>query len=923
MYKKSKITVISELRDFLQLKRKLSFEDPSINPISSLAHDVSRKLVSGELDFDIISSIIESLAEELTNIRIVNLSNIKNFNIENLVNKISEKNKLTNFKKYKKFWMSLKIGTVFTAHPTFNISNKTWQKIVNETQSPQRTNSFHNLKQRRTNKTSLVEEHKAVIAAINYFWDARHKICNEVLIQGNKRWPGEFKVFIPNIINCSTWVGYDLDGRTDIKWIDSFIFRLEEKYLMLQKVDRQLNGVITKKNNKKNLNIMNLSKKCKIFISKTSELLEIIKSDNQLKLKLFQEKFDQLDSQYFNSKTFAIKIMNIAKIEKDKKLSHKLILIASEISNRGFGIGEIQLRFNALQLHNALRGTLEISTESASVRTDLNRLSKLIDEVKVQKLNFFDIDDEPTTAKRQLMLASLILKYIDKSTPIRILIAECEHPATIITALYFAKKYGVEKLLDISPLFETSISIERGARIMEQALDCIPFLENIILRKRITIQTGFSDAGRFMGQITSALAVERLQVKLSEVISRKLKKNIEVVIFNTHGESIGRGGHPNGIEERNKYIFSSFARKSFTNKGFKFKHETSFQGGDGFLKFGNDKLSLNTICSILETELIPDNFEEDILYADTDFSLDFFITLKNWHENLYSNPDYWQFLDLYSNNLLVPSGSRPNKRTNEFTNERKDPSQIRAISHNAILQQFGYLAHIAGGLGTSVNIDIEKFDYFKKYSKRFKQLLDVGIAAKKLSSLNTPLAYILILDQSYWVGRSYSNSEKPMRKAFRKLSRALKNDVRFEAVKRLINILRDDALDFHSIASSELNLHPEQNERVSLDLIQSLRISLMAHALLITAKLPNFSARDNLTPENLLLSAFKMDLETVISQIKIAFPRIAVDRKFEKDINLKDEYRNIQEDFINPLSICNDLILETGVLISHAFNAHG
>ena len=67
MDKKSKIKVISELKDFLQIKRKLSFEDPSINPISSLAHDVSRKLISGELDFDIISSIIESLAEELTN----------------------------------------------------------------------------------------------------------------------------------------------------------------------------------------------------------------------------------------------------------------------------------------------------------------------------------------------------------------------------------------------------------------------------------------------------------------------------------------------------------------------------------------------------------------------------------------------------------------------------------------------------------------------------------------------------------------------------------------------------------------------------------------------------------------------------------------------------------------------------------------
>ena len=97
----------------------------------------------------------------------------------------------------------------------------------------------------------------------------------------------------------------------------------------------------------------------------------------------------------------------------------------------------------------------------------------------------------------------------------------------------------------------------------------------------------------------------------------------------------------------------------------------------------------------------------------------------------------------------------------------------------------------------------------------------------------------------------------------------------------------------------------------------------MAHALLIIAKLPTFSARDNLTPENLLLSALKMDLETVISQIKVAFPRIAVDRQFGTDMNLKDEYINIQEDFINPLSICNDLIMETGVLISHAFNAHG
>ena len=102
-----------------------------------------------------------------------------------------------------------------------------------------------------------------------------------------------------------------------------------------------------------------------------------------------------------------------------------------------------------------------------------------------------------------------------------------------------------------------------------------------------------------MGQITSSLAVERLQVKLSEVFKEKINKKIEVVIFNTHGESLGRGGHPDGVLERNQYIFSSFARNSFINKGFSFKHETSFQGGDGFLRFGSKSLAEETIHRFL------------------------------------------------------------------------------------------------------------------------------------------------------------------------------------------------------------------------------------------------------------------------------------------------------------------------------------
>ena len=42
-----------------------------------------------------------------------------------------------------------------------------------------------------------------------------------------------------------------------------------------------------------------------------------------------------------------------------------------------------------------------------------------------------------------------------KINPIRFLIAECDYPLTVMTALYFSKLFGVEEKIDISPLFET------------------------------------------------------------------------------------------------------------------------------------------------------------------------------------------------------------------------------------------------------------------------------------------------------------------------------------------------------------------------------------------------------------------------------------------------------------------------------------
>ena len=82
MNKKSIISLIRELKTFLKEKRKLSYEDPSINPVSSLAHLLSRKFVNNEIDFPKINSIIEHLSQELILQRASNLNKNNSFNIK-------------------------------------------------------------------------------------------------------------------------------------------------------------------------------------------------------------------------------------------------------------------------------------------------------------------------------------------------------------------------------------------------------------------------------------------------------------------------------------------------------------------------------------------------------------------------------------------------------------------------------------------------------------------------------------------------------------------------------------------------------------------------------------------------------------------------------------------------------------------------
>ena len=65
--------------------------------------------------------------------------------------------------------------------------------------------------------------------ALAHAQDARDAIVARVLRHAADAWPDEWLALAPLPFRFATWVGYDMDGRTDIKWHTSIAYRLAEK----------------------------------------------------------------------------------------------------------------------------------------------------------------------------------------------------------------------------------------------------------------------------------------------------------------------------------------------------------------------------------------------------------------------------------------------------------------------------------------------------------------------------------------------------------------------------------------------------------------------------------------------------------------------------------------------------------------------
>ncbi len=65
--------------------------------------------------------------------------------------------------------------------------------------------------------------------ALSRAQSARDAMVRTLLASARQSWPDQWRKLAPVPLRFATWVGYDMDGRTDISWATSLRYRLEER----------------------------------------------------------------------------------------------------------------------------------------------------------------------------------------------------------------------------------------------------------------------------------------------------------------------------------------------------------------------------------------------------------------------------------------------------------------------------------------------------------------------------------------------------------------------------------------------------------------------------------------------------------------------------------------------------------------------
>jgi phosphoenolpyruvate carboxylase len=902
-------------------------ETPLFNPVFQLSLDLSRALEGGETSLDDLAALVAELECDGLKARAKKLRRL--LGPPAAANAPDEDE---DFATFAARWQNPQLHAVFTAHPTFLLSPAQSEAVAIAASASTEVDDTVCAVPATHTAVTLEHEHRAAMDAMARAQDARDVIVARLLEEARGRWPEEWRSLRPVPFRFASWVGYDMDGRTDIGWHTSIAFRLQEKAARLARYTASLEAL-----DPAHPLLATLKPATAFAAARAEDFAGDLSTAEALAAAANRLTTHSPD----NLLTLAplIEALESEAGSAPEPRAVALLTLAAAMRADGLGMGWIHFRVNAKQLHNAIRRRLGESDEGIDLASKgaIATLRTMVETAKPLRTNFAALATESSTAIRQFLAMAQILKHIDADAPIRMLVAECEQPATVLAALYFAKLFGVEDKVDVSPLFETETALEHGGRFLDALLAEPAYRAYARARGRVAVQTGFSDAGRFVGQVPAALAIERLQGRLAEAMAANGLSDIAALVFNTHGESMGRGAHPASLQDRLEWPLSPWARRRFARAGIRLEPEVSFQGGDGYLFFATPELALATLSRIAELRPAEADLAApaDPFYHRTDLSLDFYRAVKEHQGDHLASRTYARAVTAFGLGLLNPTGSRVSRRQSDINADREmSLRQIRAIPHNAILQQLGYPVNVIAGIGSAADGNREEIAALLADSPRGRQIMRLVRAANALASIKTVAAYGELFNSAYWASRTYRGTEDHLAGSCAALAEYLVGDDRTGVFRRLASRLRIDALKFHRLLDllpgDTTDTEAREHVRRRIGVLQALRLALLQHMFLKVVAVPAFSRANDISRRDVIDMVLTLRIDEALAQLRRAFPvRVPGPRDFPLDEPSdypdggEEGYGAYERDFMTPIARAQELSLRISTAIANEFGAHG
>ena len=938
----------------LAVMRERATADPFSNPIVLFALDLTRKIDRGELNEEDLDRLVRDLTVQAFAGRASRLGTYLG-ETDPVANRAAIAACVTrlaadgDFDRFRGAVERPVFGIVLTAHPTFAMPltiarslaelacGRTRDDLVLEDAGrADRLAAAHTELHCPPEKLTLDVEHAWSLEALGHAHTAIDQLNRAVFETARAKWPDRWTDLAPCLITLASWVGYDQDGRTDVTSMRSFAIRLADKLAALARCRTALGKVA-------NGAPPDLAEAIEPAVAMVDRAAATVES--QIDALTAAERDPARMAEFSRAMVLGRRnaLVDIGPLvalidnavgnapDDDRRID--LTVLRAALKSHGPGLAHVHVRLNASQLHNAMRRRIGLDTEPndpANRRSYFNTINELIGAARPASISFASLMAEQASARRLMMTVAQMVKFVDADTPIRFLIAETETGFTLLAALYYARLFGVERNVEISPLFETEEAFERGERVLEEALKSPHYRAYLSELGRFAVQFGYSDSGRFVGQMAATFRIERLRLRIAQLLERHGLGGLEVILFNTHGDSIGRGGHPNTLADRLSYLAPAPNRAEFSSRGIWVREEVSFQGGDGFVPFLTPTTALAVVAGILDFSLHADAAgATDPIYSAPDYAAEFFATVQQEFAGLVADPDYAALLGLYGTNMLYRTGSRPQARESEEWSRPaaiEHPAQLRAIPNNAILQQTGFFANTLHGVGRAAAKDPEMFTAMYTRSPRFRRALELGATALELSDLDVTRAYAHIFDPGLWLAHSGRSRAATRTKALRELARLTERIGRHDRVARVIRRLQGDHL-----LLIELLRPAESARRRRVILLHAVRVALIQRIAFLAAGIPTFSPQQGVTRDDIQARIIALDVPSAVDRLTRIFPLLETGSTGREDFGEEASYQPeaglsyaVEHGALfDPLTRLYELARRVGSALNHEIGAMG